>query len=317
MNKFLLFIALLFSELVLSQDKPTLENFQKKYRYVKNKNYTGPKGDYRSPSSMDEPDNQFPQSNSSSSSNGGNMDYSPEEIERMREKRQSESQNGSGDSQNSGSYGSGPSGQNGSGIPSDGGRNVNGGKKAKNPLKDVKRKRKPITYNPPNYNAPEMDEPQRSSGMSMFWKVFLITIAAIGVLFLLYIILKNHKPRNKKVSSNSSFDEWNPEVITKTELELRLEKAMLENNYRECVRIYFTFILKEMIRLRLISWKKELTNYDYINQTRSKVLFNEFERTVHIYDLVWYGEYNIDSNDYKSVEKHLEKHYKLLNQTNA
>ncbi len=305
-HKLLLFIALIVAPIVFAQSKkeePSLENFRRKYRYVKNKSYKGPKNQYSSPADMRQDDN-TPQSSSSSSSNGGTIEYSPDEIDRIRERRaqqyeeNQEQQSGNG----RGGYGDGLGG--------------GGGSKPRNPEMG---RPEPIEFDPPDMDAPDVDLPdmQAPTFSASIGKIVLIVLLAIALLIIAYFIIKNYRPRNRKVSSGLSREEWNPETVTKTELELRLEQAMAENNYRECVRIYFTFILKEMIRLRFIRWKKELTNFDYLLQAHASPNYNEFQESVRIYDLVWYGEYDISKEDYLSLERHLDRHYKLLNAHNA
>jgi hypothetical protein len=107
-------------------------------------------------------------------------------------------------------------------------------------------------------------------------------------------------------------NDWNPEVISKTELELRLEAAIADEDYRECVRIYFTFILKELIRKGWIRWKKEKTNHHYVLEMRGRPEFQGFTQSVRIYDLVWYGEYNIDEDIYGLLRPELEAYYKSM-----
>ena len=190
-----------------------------------------------------------------------------------------------------------------------------GGNKPRNPEMG---KPEPIEFDPPDIDAPDVDlDINPPTFSASFGKIVLIILAAVALLLIVYLIIKNYRPRNKKVKSQLVHEEWNPETVTKTELELRLEQAMLENNYRECVRIYFTFILKEMIRLRLIRWKRELTNFDYLLQAHASPNYSEFEESIRIYDLVWYGDYNISKEDYHRLERHLDRHYKLLNAQNA
>lgn len=306
-HKLLLFIALIVAPIVLAQTKkqePSLENFKRKYRYVKDKRYKGPENQYNSPADMRQSDENATQSNSSSSSNGGTIQYSPEEIDRIRERRAQQYEEYQDNQGNGGGPGSGQ----GNGLGE-------GGNKPRNPEMG---KPQPIEFDPPDIDAPDVDldinPPTFSASLG---KIVLIVLAAIALLIIVYLIIKNYRPRNRRVKSQLSQEEWNPETITKTELELRLEQAMLENNYRECVRIYFTFILKEMIRLRFIRWKKELTNFDYLLQAHSKPNYTEFEESVRIYDLVWYGDYHISKADYHSLERHLDRHYKLLNTQDA
>ncbi len=153
----------------------------------------------------------------------------------------------------------------------------------------------------------EEEENDENSNKSVTFPAGLLEIIGgmllIGIIiFIVYSILKNKQPSNKKINNLSDEQFWNPEKITKTELELLLETATTEENYRECIRIYFTFILKEIIKKGWIKWKQEKTNYDYILEMKSNVGSVKFEECVRIYDLVWYGEYSIDKGIYETIQ---------------
>lgn len=165
---------------------------------------------------------------------------------------------------------------------------------------------------PPDVDLPDVDPPSVSSS---FWKILLFILIAALVILILYLIFKNAKPIDKKVIVDVE-DDWNPEVITKTELELRLEAAMDREDYRECVRIYFTFILKELIRKSWISWKKEKTNHHYVMEMAGKPNQRVFMECVRIYDLVWYGEYKIDQEIFELLRPTLQEYYKSLDPLN-
>lgn len=305
MHKLLSIAFFFFCLGLFAQDKkeaPSLENFQRKYRYAKNRTYEGPQKNYNYPSNMrseyDSDEQNMSSFTPSSGSNGGKSTFSEEDFENFKRKQQQEN----------GGNGSEGLGEGGTGI----------GPKKKDPKMGMP---EPIEFNPPNppdIDAPDIDIPDvdKPTFSPYFWRTLLIILLIIAVLVLAYFIIKNYRPKPKRLVFETTSD-WNPEVITKTELELRLEQAMAEDNYRECVRIYFTFILKEMIRLKRIRWKKELTNYDYLLQCMSKPGYPEFRETVHIYDLVWYGDYNIGMTDYKQLETHLQKNYSHLSSLNA
>jgi len=153
-----------------------------------------------------------------------------------------------------------------------------------------------------------------SSGVrttSGFWKILLIILVVAAVVTLLYFILRNKKPAETKVMVDVE-DEWNPEVVTKTELELKLEAASEREDYRECVRIYFTFILKELIKKGWIRWKKEKTNHHYVMEMGGRSGSLKFMECVRIYDLVWYGDYEIDREIYEMLQPTLLNYYKSL-----
>jgi len=154
----------------------------------------------------------------------------------------------------------------------------------------------------------------RGSSGSGFWRVLLIILAAAAGVLLIYFLLKNKKPQDTKVIVDVE-DEWNPEVVTKTELELKLEAAMEREDFRECVRIYFTFILKELIKKGWIRWKKEKTNHHYVMEMGGRDGSIGFMECVRIYDLVWYGEYQIDRDIFEMLQPTLLNYYKSLDPT--
>ena len=167
----------------------------------------------------------------------------------------------------------------------------------------------------------EVKEEKRSTSSSFsisteVWQVLGALILFSLLIFIIYQIIQNKRPSNTKIISTSFEDDWNPEMITKTQLELLLDKSIDEEDYRSCIRIYFTFILKELIRKGWIKWKKEKTNYDYILEMKSKSNSKEFEESVQIFELVWYGEYMIDKPIFDSIQPKMNAFYILLKGTN-
>jgi hypothetical protein len=249
------------------------EEKAKGYRYLRDRNYKGPSDWYgSSPSSMKDVEPE------EGSQGGSNLS-----LDRLDETRE-EDQNNNGKGGN---------------LPDD--------PKTQDP--------DPITL--PDIDAPDIDAPDLPdidppTISENFWRVLLIIILAALVIFLIYWFIKNKKPKDKKIAQDFVDLEWNPEAITKTELELRLEEALLSENYREGVRIYFTFILKELIRKNWIHWKKEKTNHIYLLEMSGKPNAYLFAEAVRIYDLVWYGEYEIDKAVFERLQPVLNNYYKML-----
>lgn len=260
-------------------------------KYEKQDKYKGPDDWYGSyPSDMK--DEEIFSGNSGSGSSGGtygggSIQYTPQQIQRDRDKRLNGFERGGG----SGT------------LPYD---------------PEVKR---PDPIEVPDIDAPDIDIPTPDIDIdppmipAIVWKVLLFIIIFIALIYIAYLIMKNRRPSNKKVLIDVE-DEWNPTLITKTELELKLEEAAARGDYRECVRIYFTFILKELITKGWIRWKKEKTNHDYVLEMSGKKESIGFMQAVRIYDLIWYGEYQIDEEIYELLRPELEAYYKSLEPAN-
>ncbi|MCH2229553.1 MAG: hypothetical protein MK105_04350 [Crocinitomicaceae bacterium] len=294
MIKHLLYIALfLFPIVSFAQDKATIWEQEKDYLdYRKGEKYKGPEDWYGSyPADMNEEEEYSNYGGNSNSGSGSQynqgIQYSPQQIQKDRQKRYRGFDRG---------------GSNGD-LPFD------------------PKVERPDPIEIPDIDTPDIDPPDLDLDIDtprippVVWNVLLFILIFAVILWVAYLIMKNKEPSNKKVIVDIEND-WNPEVITKTELEKRLDDAMLDEDYRECVRIYFTFILKELIRKSWVTWKKEKTNYHYVLEINKRSNAQGFNECVRIYDLVWYGDYKIDKEIFELLKPSLEDYYKSLNPVN-
>jgi hypothetical protein len=139
--------------------------------------------------------------------------------------------------------------------------------------------------------------------------VILIVIILIVVALIVFLIVKN-VGNNKGVKSglgDISIHDVNPIEIPKTELELRLEKAIQEEDYRECVRIYFIYNMKMLVENNHIRWEKEKTNLDYLQEVYGKPFYGSFFNVVTLFEIVWYGEREMTKEQFAQVEPELKK----------
>ena len=136
-------------------------------------------------------------------------------------------------------------------------------------------------------NKPEenVSQPKRTVN-SAFMNILAILIVLVIILLIVYFMYKNKQPI-KKVTG---FDENKaPADIPKTELELALEKAIQNKNYREAVRIYFVFIIKDLSEKNWIKWKKNKTNFSYLSEMTGRDEYHGFYQVVTLYEIIWYG----------------------------
>lgn len=163
----------------------------------------------------------------------------------------------------------------------------------------------------PDVDLPDVDLPNVDGS---FWSSLLIIALIVGLAFLLYFLLVKNgagTPKDRPIQMSDD-DMWNPTVVTKSELELKLEEAIANEDYRSCVRIYFTFILKELIVKKWIRWEKEKTNHHYLLEMLSKPESKGFNKCVNIFEIVWYGDYSIQRAQYVELEPILKEYYKKL-----
>jgi hypothetical protein len=121
--------------------------------------------------------------------------------------------------------------------------------------------------------------------------VILLFIALI--VWLLYTIvgkeLFNSQPKNIKISGEIEAHDFS-EVPQKTDLERWLDKALSSKDYKTAVRVYFLMTIHQLEKKNLIRWKKEKTNWDYLQDLNGHYLQPSFRERTLDFDLIWYGE---------------------------
>lgn len=166
--------------------------------------------------------------------------------------------------------------------------------------KQVKTRPKEIKNRPARRNNPVNDAMnfQISPAVSYILIGLIIAILA-GLIF--YLFYKNPPSKETKVIPKD-IEEVNPIEIPKSELELRLEEAIRNQDYRKAIRIYFIFIIRGLSERKWIAWEKEKTNFAYLNEMRQNNLYQAFDESVILYEIVWYGKRKVDVDTYKKLE---------------
>lgn len=71
-----------------------------------------------------------------------------------------------------------------------------------------------------------------------------------------------------------------------------------QKDYRSAVRYRFLSVLKLLADKKLISWNPEKTNKDYAEELKDLQVKSSFRELAYIFDYVWYGEFEIDEENY-------------------
>lgn len=168
----------------------------------------------------------------------------------------------------------------------------------------------PPTINSPQWDAPDYDPETFNTG---FWKTFLIIFAIVLLALLIYFIFVKNKDTDTLVKKTLNDNEdWDPTEVEFDELSQKLSEAISKNDYRGCVRIYYTLILKELIEKQWIKWEKKKTNLHYLIEIGARKERIELEKSIRIFELVWYGDYKIEKNEYQQVEPQMKLFYQQL-----
>ncbi|MFP2996016.1 DUF4129 domain-containing protein [Spongiivirga sp. MCCC 1A20706] len=86
--------------------------------------------------------------------------------------------------------------------------------------------------------------------------------------------------------------------IHETDFVALVQQAKEEKNYRMAVRYYYLWLLKNMSNKELIEYDVEKTNSDYQNELKDKNLQKEFGYTSYLYNYIWYGEFDVNDDEF-------------------
>ena len=172
------------------------------------------------------------------------------------------------------------------------------------------------------------EERQESSSSSIsispFFAIILrllfyaVIISVIG--YILYLIVKNVSSRSNPKILAGDTTELSDEVedIADLNIDTLLSQAQAAGNYRLVIRIYFLGLLKKLDACRLILWKKDKTNRDYLTELFSaQNYYQEVRRLTLAYEQVWYGDHSLSTELYQQLTEEFKAIDQRLNTTKA
>lgn len=168
----------------------------------------------------------------------------------------------------------------------------------------------------PDIDAPDWDGPNIDSESASFWKFLFIAIGVILLAFIIYQLFFKNANKNKDEAvtpANYEDDELDPSTIQRTQLEIDLDEAIEKEDYRLAVRILYTMILKELVEKNWITWEKKKTNYHYLLEMNSKKEKEDFDKSIRVFEWVWYGKNTPNASEFNTVKAFYQKFLKQLN----
>jgi hypothetical protein len=147
------------------------------------------------------------------------------------------------------------------------------------------------------------------------WVKALFWILLIG--FLLFIIIKIGIQNNfflfySSVKKNSVSDEIAESELMSEDINIHIREAEQQGRYREATRFHFLRVLQQLNKLHYISYDPQLTNSDYIRQLKDFHSLANFRTLTHIYDYVWYGEFEPSEQQYSTISKTFSEFYQVI-----
>lgn len=81
-----------------------------------------------------------------------------------------------------------------------------------------------------------------------------------------------------------------------------INNAETQGNYRLAIRYYYLWLLRTLTNAELINYDVEKTNSDYFFEITQPKLKEEFSYTSYLYNYIWYGEFDVDQNQFSKAK---------------
>ena len=149
----------------------------------------------------------------------------------------------------------------------------------------------------------QMDEMFSTKTGTTFLLLFKWVLIIAGLGLIIFLLLKTDIRflfYKKSKSGNIDFSEIT-EDIHKIDFDKQIDEAIAKKDFRKAVRLYFLKILKSLSDKNLIDWKPDKTNYDFYVELKEQNCQNDFRSVSVLYDYVWYGDFSLNENEFKTA----------------
>lgn len=144
-----------------------------------------------------------------------------------------------------------------------------------------------------------------------FFKIVFIIAAVILIVLIVWMILrgsftgalgKKDDSGNVVIPSEENIRELNLDELIATHI--------AEENFRFAIRYMFLKVLKILDENKQIKWKSDKTNYEFGNEIKDIDTRTVFFRLAYIYDVVWYGNFSLDKEQFQNLNTQYDAFYR-------
>ena len=145
--------------------------------------------------------------------------------------------------------------------------------------------------------------------------LWLIIIGGFVTFVIMYLANNNvslFRKANKAIGTDRESD-IETENIFEINYQKEIDRAVNNSNYRLAVRLMFLRALKNLSDKKVIEYKQDRTNFDYLLQLHSTKYYDDFFRLTRSYEYSWYGQFDIESekfplikNDFENFDRNLK-----------
>lgn len=133
---------------------------------------------------------------------------------------------------------------------------------------------------------------------------FWIIIAVVIAVLLRYLLGLKRPPKNARIEKgfSSGIDlESIEEDLPEVQLEDFLQEAIDSKQFSLAVRLYYLVLLQGLTNKKLVSWQKDKTNNQYIQELEGTSLQRDFRSLTLLFERVWYGDQALDETAFEQI----------------
>jgi hypothetical protein len=148
-------------------------------------------------------------------------------------------------------------------------------------------------------------------------KTFFFLLLGAALLYALYRILVTNKLYLFYSSSRRIVLTAEEENETEENLEEKIAHAVMVRDYRSAIRFMHLKALRLLDAKGWIRFNAKSTNRDYLNALHQNPLAQLFSNITRSYDYVWYGEFQLNEQQFIVLQKNFNQFYNSVSMADA
>ncbi|MDP4263101.1 MAG: hypothetical protein Q8941_11290 [Bacteroidota bacterium] len=154
---------------------------------------------------------------------------------------------------------------------------------------------------------PESEIPftRRPLFQTILWLAIIGGFAAFVIIYLANSNVGLFRRKNKIIGEGEESDAETGNIF-EINYQKGIEKAIKDTNYRLAVRLMFLRMLTNLSNKKIIDYKQNRTNFDYLLQLHSSNYYGDFFRLTRNYEYCWYGQFDIDPEKFGIIKNDFE-----------
>ncbi len=144
----------------------------------------------------------------------------------------------------------------------------------------------------------------------MMW---LLMVGGFITVLIWFLVTSNVKLfRKKSASISKSENNIVAENIFEINFDEEIHKAIHSENYRLSIRLMYLQLLKDLYQKKIIHYKKEKTNNDYVLQLYNTPYYKSFFQLTRNFEFAWYGRFQIKTEAFETIQADFDSFKKIL-----